>query len=577
MHSPPTQSNLRSTFSRMAIAGALLFGGFASLIQEPASAQADALLSVSSVMPKDTLVYGETKLDSTSDQFVQLDALLTRLGSDESLSEAISDEADFTDDINLDLEGAEVGIGFRPSAFETATNAVAEISTSDLGSIGSDAEDAADDASTDGMILVVKPVDISSVASDLKTSTEVTRHSTHADIEIYSDDSDGFVAVVGDFVVLATTVEDIEAVIDTADNAADSLASVDTLAQASGLLPQERVAFAWSNNTAAIELAATSSKGMADGVRDIFSNYEGVSAMAIVATEVGLRFDEVNIPAGAPAQASGTADTLDFATKVPANTVLFANGNELGQTVVLKSVGLFLSSLIVGVTSEMAPGDATATPVAVSVDDAYAQLESLLGFNFKTDFMDQMTGPYGFALWNLDANNPAKIAAVLTSQVDTPDKVDNTISTVVNLIQLAGQGSLSVTSHTVPGGSLNNILAPVDGDSISIDFGLIGDQFVLGIGDGAETALTGATDSLADSDVFKTAMSELPTEYQAIYFANVQELQAASEDSGMMGSGNLLDEITSQQAASNNAVESFAAVTYVKDGATFTSAIIIVK
>ncbi|HRA48819.1 MAG TPA: DUF3352 domain-containing protein, partial [Thermomicrobiales bacterium] len=339
MHSPPTQSNLRSTFSRIAIAGALLFGGFASLIQQPASAQADALLSVSSVMPKDTLVYGETKLDSTSDQFVQLDALLTRLGSDESLSEAISDEADFTDDINLDLEGAEVGIGFRPSAFETATNAVGEISTSDLGSIGSDAEDAADDASTDGMILVVKPVDISSVASDLKTSTEVTRHSTHADIEIYSDDSDGFVAVVGDFVVLATTVEDIEAVIDTADNAADSLASVDTLAQASGLLPQERVAFAWSNNTAAIELAATSSKGMADGVRDIFSNYEGVSAMAIVATEVGLRFDEVNIPAGAPAQASGTADTLDFATKVPANTVLFANGNELGQTVVLKSVG----------------------------------------------------------------------------------------------------------------------------------------------------------------------------------------------------------------------------------------------
>ena len=85
---------------------------------------------------------------------------------------------------------------------------------------------------------------------------------------------------------------------------------------------------------------------------------------------------------------------------------------------------------------------------------------------------------------------------------------------------------ISVTSEAAAGGSVNHVEFQQSGSTVAIDYGVVGDRLVLGLNDGAETALTGPSDTLADTDTYKTAMSYLPAEYQAAYFVNVAQLSA---------------------------------------------------
>src|SRR6187431_1909924 len=88
--------------------------GAGLLIHSPALAQEKGLLSTSSVTPADVVLYAEVSLDTGSAQLQQFDKLLARLGSADSLIDAINKSA--TDpSSNIDLTGAEVAIAVLPS------------------------------------------------------------------------------------------------------------------------------------------------------------------------------------------------------------------------------------------------------------------------------------------------------------------------------------------------------------------------------------------------------------------------------------------------------------------------------
>src|SRR4051795_12161692 len=103
---------------RVALASSLLIGGVGAALSQPAAAQSTSILSVSSLVPKEAILYAETKLDTQSDQMVALDGILQKLGSEGSLIDQIQSASDPISGVALDLEDAEVGIAIMPSAFE---------------------------------------------------------------------------------------------------------------------------------------------------------------------------------------------------------------------------------------------------------------------------------------------------------------------------------------------------------------------------------------------------------------------------------------------------------------------------
>jgi hypothetical protein len=110
---------------------------------------------------------------------------------------------------------------------------------------------------------------------------------------------------------------------------------------------------------------------------------------------------------------------------------------------------------------------------------------------------------------------------------------------------------------------------------MSVDFGVVDDQFVLGLGDGVDTLLLGPDGSLADSPRFIAAMENLPAEYQAVQFIDVAALAEASEAGG---AGGMMDDVLTTPVAEGMGEvqpESYAAVTYVEDGNTRMSAILL--
>jgi hypothetical protein len=116
--------------------------------------------------------------------------------------------------------------------------------------------------------------------------------------------------------------------------------------------------------------------------------------------------------------------------------------------------------------------------------------------------------------------------------------------------------------------------------AISIDYGVIGNEFVLSLGGGAETVMNGPEESLANSETFTNSLSLLPAEYQALYFLDIAALDTASA----LGARDFAEEqgdlisslLATPEAGSETVPDAFAAATYVQDGYYFTSGILIV-
>jgi hypothetical protein len=570
-----------SRLARLTASALLLGSALIPFAPAPANAQVSPLLSVSTIMPADVVLYGETRLDPTSDQYVKFDAVLQRLGSESSLSDAIAEEGELIGNVPIDLTNAEVGIGLLPDAFAPESDSMGELPSldSDPSEIESSIEDVASTAGTQGTIVVVKPESTDATESALAESPDVDQQTYEGVTYYVSNDAQdmGVFAVIDDFVAAATSEDEMHSVIDASLDPTTSLGSLDRFQAASGLLPDERVAFAYSNVSALIDMAADATPQYRDFVLDLTKAFDGDSGLAVVALDNGLRFDLVNVAEAGAVQPLGSASDLTFASQVPADTAIMANGHGLGQSVALKGMVFLLSAgLSDALSGTFQNEDPAATPVPVTVNDTYDLLAMFFGFNLKTQLLDQLTGTYGFAAWNLDAQDPSQINAVVTSDVNDPIAVEDVVGTITNLIQVAAQGQVSVTSRDVGDNSINNVTFPVDGGEMSVDFGVVGDQFMVGIGDGVDTVSTPQTDSLADSAIYQTAMAELPTEYQAAYFINIPVLQAASNSADMSGSdgSSMLGQLVT--GASESPAQSFAAVTWVDGGNTYTSAVLIV-
>jgi hypothetical protein len=551
----------------------------------PSRAQEPALLSPSTVTPETVLFYAEISLDTSSEQLQQLDELLQRLGSEESLIDALNESAAETADV--DLTGSEVAIAILPAALETGAGASSEVMDAvNTGELTEGLSEAGVASDTEGVVLIIRPMDIDAFESSARESEGVpTDTETYLGAEILTyDDGEGDATSYvfeGNFAFAATTPDDLKPFVDAARGETGTLSEVEGFQTASELLPQERVAYAFSNGPALFEAAEDAAEGepLAADVMAMLESYNGFSGLVVSAAQEGVRIDSVMVPedGSANAVASGSAADLDLAERMPEDTVVFASGYDLGQSAFMNLLGLGVIAAATSGLSDFDSEDELASPTPVSVEDMYGQVEMLLGFNLKTDFMDQLSGPYAFGVWNVDEELPS---AALVSGVTDATEIGDTVGTISQLVQAAGQGEVSVTSLSVTGGAVDHVEFESDGMAISIDYGVIGNEFVLSLGGGAETVMNGPEESLANSETFTNSLSLLPAEYQALYFLDIAALDTASA----LGARDFAEEqgdlisslLATPEAGSETVPDAFAAATYVQDGYYFTSGILIV-
>jgi hypothetical protein len=136
-----------------------------------------------------------------------------------------------------------------------------------------------------------------------------------------------------------------------------------------------------------------------------------------------------------------------------------------------------------------------------------------------------------------------------------------------------------VTSLPITGGTVNHVDIDNNGTMVPIDYGVVSDEFILSIGGGAEEISSPRTESLADSPRFVDALSNLPSDYEAVYYVDLSQAQTTGQDAAgaLIGENGPFSNMLATPVAAGSAAESFAAVTYVDGGYRYTSGIVVVR
>lgn len=546
----------------MLAAGAVLVGPTAAKAQ--ASANATAALA-----PDTALVYISASLDPSSAQVQLSQKLLERAGlsdltksAEESMTaDTGANAANASEDIKPFL-GGELGIVVTNlSAAEEATSA-ASSATSGLtggltggltaGLMGTPAAGATQ-PSLSGVVLIDKPTDVDAawtkaqelLAKQASDNGTQVADSTYGGIAIKAEPGNpsqpgggAAVAKVNDFIILSGTPQDLQPVIDASAGKVGSLAKLAEFGKVQSELRSDALAFGFVNGPKfAAEMgtnAAPSSLSMFTGGAE--AALEAYSGFVVWADTPGFRIDTITVPTNnAPATTKPTTQAT-LAGKVPGNTMIFADGQNLGQGPTLNALALALAEAL---TSQM--GAAT-TPAAgqTSQQSAAATFQAaarVIGFNLQTDFVQQLTGEYGLAL-AVNGLDPTGINVLLVSGVQDQAKLNDALSKLSLLLSAGAQGAATVTTKEVNGAQITVVTAQASGIPIQVEYGVVNGQFILGYGDSLEKFVAGYADTLASNPQFKAVMATLPADHTSVFYVDIKGIaDAAQSVMGALGGG----------------------------------------
>jgi|GEM_PF-1476448 len=559
----------------LSLAGTVTLGSILGGAGADQAQTASVGTAAATIVPETSAVYFGFSLDVESPQWMLADELLQRAGAEDSVTSLIDDAATgLTGQESTDASGSDAILGGEAALVVADLEAIAgdvANTASDAG-IVTDASDSEDDSSLtsilgglelptsdaaeapgSGTAVILLPADIT--AATRYVDGELANTASGMDVQVTSNDYNGTeiksvsgdemsgetglaYAVVGDFLVLAEVPEDIQPMIDTEAGAIAPLSGVESFGQADTALAGDRLGFGYLNGVgfeSGLDSLDTSGLGLGSAAGNLFGA-GGVIGLAIIADPVGFRFNTVEIPAdGSSVEAGGAAADLGFADKVPANTLIFVNGFELGKGSLLQALGMALVTAFYSIGSPSSEATPAALPTA---DELYAQTAMLIGFNLNSDFIQQMVGEYGFALWNVNIEDPSQISALLTSDVEEPATLTDALSKLSLLVQAAGQGQVNVTTRIVNDAAVSSIDITSEGAPVAtLEYGVIDGQFMLGVGGGIDEFVAGSSETLADSADYQAALAALPAEYDGIFYVNAAE--AVALGTSAMGSSDL--------------------------------------
>lgn len=560
---------------RLGLVGALLLATATTaggVVAASSSAVAQAAApETAAVVPETALVYVAANLDLESTQWGQVETLLARVGyptAVETARRAIDEElaADpSTAAIAIDdLLGGELGIVVgEPAVAALMTTAADEVISPappfDSAGVATPAVEATPAAAPSfgpagGIALVLSADD--PAAAFAVFDRELREEAAEAGVEAREIDyrgteivaraagsafADGSaVAVVDDLVLFAETPADLEPLIDTAAGDAAPLTDFGPMTGALEALPDETALFGFVNG----ERIGDALAGLGVDPDQLDDALEAISpdaadavsldfhaGFALWADDPGLRFDTIVLPTPGgtlPPAPANTETTVD--ERVTADALFFASGNDLGADGSLDIVALALAAAL----TEGLVETTDATPVAGMVDDLspeaieeqFAAAERILGFDLRADLFDQPVGEYALALSAGDVFRGEGFGFVFASGVAEPPVVAATLRRIARLIESAGGGMVDVTTRQVEGETVfETRLRATDEVTVTsppLEFGVVGEEVVVGFGSGLDDYASGPAAALADDPQYRRVMATLPTEHNQVSYLDLR-------------------------------------------------------
>jgi hypothetical protein len=349
-----------------------------------------------------------------------------------------------------------------------------------------------------------------------------------------ADDEDSGMAAarVGDHILLASTPEDLHPLIDTANGENENITSVPQFATALDALPTEFMSFTFVNNGVASDVDLGPFESSFSGL--VNDSFTGVT---VSADQPGFRFESVTVPGEdalppVPAAYDSTLEAI-----APEDALVFFSAPDLGASGVLDALGAALLGVAFGMSDPSALMEGTPEPTAdpdAAIAKQYEDAAGILGVNLQTDLFHQFAGEYG--AWFTADPAMESGSGVFASQVSDPDTVSNTLMQLSFLIQGAMGGESALATRAVGEGSVYSMDL---GDGMALEFGVVGDMFVLGTGEAVERFAGTDTASLSGDTLYQDVMGTLPEDTNSIFFIDLEQAiplaETASESSDDFG------------------------------------------
>ncbi len=574
---------------------ALTFGLSAPIWSAADVSAQDALPVTASAAPEGSILYHELDLDFEGDQWQQTEDLLARVGVPNALDlwrdELLSDSSGSGNFSEADLDaliGGEMAIIMTPRAVEHFMTMQAKHRGKDKHEAkaagGATPMAGSPDDEGYGMAAVLLPGDpdaaweyaqrqIDSYASErnleIQTGTEGNAELIWSTPGAESENADDYGASdpmeemfgghgkdvfatgrSGDYIIAAKSVADVRMIVDVIEGGAPSLADSAPARDIVARMPADAISFTYIDaqgifaSLDADTLAAIESLMPENMPKEAWGGYAG---LAISAHPEGFRLDTVStVQQGVDLSAlmpPNDPAVVSRAEQVPAGTFMYTAGTVLPNSFAGAAYGV--AQAVNAAASGADAYDEDAMMALPSAEEMQAELEQAtetLGFNPATDLFDLLGNEFvafsSFPSFSAEGFGLDAVAAITTTDApalaETMQKVaafvDRSEPTADIAVRRVGEDTVYVASDPETAG------AP------ALEFGVVGDQAVVAIGDGIKQLNTEPSTSLAADAQYQAVMGMLPAEfYQVAYIDIGQAMGPVMMMTGELGSSGITD------------------------------------
>ena len=392
----------------------------------------------------------------------------------------------------------------------------------------------------------------------------------------------GIVAArAGAFIVAGMTRDDVNAIVDVIQGESASLVESMAAQRVYARMPDESVSFTYVNGAELLdaldpEMVADWAESMGDAA---VTDARAYSGLAISAEPAGFRFDTIMIPAEggtlATAGLTNDPDILARAEQAPAGTFLFHAGDLPENAFAGAAYGL-ASALTAAEEGDDwgMHGKMMAPPSAEEMREALAEASAMLGFDPQADLFD-LLGRDFVAMASLPTFTMTGFGWDAVAAIGTSDAaaLAETAQKVAAFIERSDE-NVDVSTRDANGDTVFVVTDPEMGESPGLEFGVVGDRAVVGIGGGIGQLDSAPAENLAGDAQFQAVMSSLPSEAYQIGYVDFGQLIDLVMGFMAMGADDGTATPVATGAGSPENIRALGAVAFTDGGSSGSSAIL---
>jgi hypothetical protein len=334
--------------------------------------------------------------------------------------------------------------------------------------------------------------------------------------------------------VFASSAEDIHPVIDTVNGDVEALSATTGFADLRAYFEPEVLSFGYVNGPAIIEqVEAAGGQEALDYIESEGASLDYNHGMAFWAVEDGFQLDSISIPGEGVEMPEATPYANTFATNLPADSIAFSGGMNIGSNPGIEAAALAIAQGIISQETGMAMMSTPVTDPEAMADEVFAEAESVIGFNIKTDVLDSIVGEWAAAgtVGEFDGETLPDFSAAFVTQITDGAGITSATDAITAEIEAADDPSTTISSRDLDGNEIT-VVTVADADiEFVLEYGVVGDTFAIGINEPVEFASTPATPALADDEVFTRTFETLPQDnLTSVSYTNLGLLMPLVQD-----------------------------------------------